>query len=74
MTWSSTAGRRVARWVVYLDGRKVRSLSNTGRTASRTLRRRINATGRHRWRVEGRRADGGRAMSATLTFRAVRGS
>jgi hypothetical protein len=74
LTWSSTAGRRVARWVVYLDGRKVRSLSNTGRTASRTLRRRINATGRHRWRVEGRRADGGRALSATLTFRAVRGS
>jgi hypothetical protein len=32
----------------------------------------VRAAGSHRWRVDGRRADGKRVMSATLAFRALR--
>ena len=78
LRWSATStrgastGPRVARWVVYLDGRRVRTLRAAGRRAATRLRHRVVTTGSHRWRVEGRTADGQRVLSAGLAFRATR--
>ena len=72
-TTSGTRGRSahatVARWVVYLDGRRVRTL-RAG--AAQKLRHRVRATGTHRWRVEARSADGRPVLTATRAFRVIR--
>ena len=69
LSWTTTGARSAAaRWVVYLDGRRVRTLAGS----ARQLRHRVRTTGAHRWRVEGRAADGRRTVSATLGFRVVR--
>jgi hypothetical protein len=71
LSWTARE-QQVARWVVYLGGRRVRTLTASTRRPARSLRRRVRAAGSHRWRVDGRRADGKRVMSATLAFRARR--
>ncbi|HEV2785184.1 MAG TPA: hypothetical protein VGV67_02250, partial [Solirubrobacteraceae bacterium] len=73
LSWTTSGARpQIVRWVVYLDGRRVRTLKATARQASQTLRHRVRVAGRHRWRVEGRGPDGRRVVSGALAFRVLR--
>ena len=77
LRWSTTGTRtarspKVTRWVVYLDGRRVRTLRATGAKRIQKLRHRVRTTGAHRWRVDGRAANGRRVLSASRAFRVLR--
>ena len=65
------ADDKVARWRVYLNGKRVRTL-RAGR--SRVLRKRMHYTGRYRWTVSGVGASGQTVVSASRGFRVVRRS
>ncbi|HWI08856.1 MAG TPA: hypothetical protein VNT54_15240, partial [Solirubrobacteraceae bacterium] len=69
--WRAKPMPHVRRWVVYLDGRRVRSVRARGSRTHR-LSRRVSSVGRHRWRIVGRDARGRRAISAVRSFRVVR--
>jgi subtilisin family serine protease len=65
LRWRATGAERVDRWRVSLDGHVVATLR-----ASRTrLARRIERSGRHRWRVVGLDADGIKLVAARRAMR-----
>ncbi|HVF76662.1 MAG TPA: S8 family peptidase [Solirubrobacteraceae bacterium] len=70
LRWRATADERVASWNVLLDGRRVAAVAKGKRSM---LRKRISRTGRHRWKVVGVDAGGAPVVSATRSFRVVRG-
>jgi hypothetical protein len=68
--WNETAAQDgVERWRIYLNDKRVRTL-RAGR--SRVMRKRMNRTGRYRWKVEGVDAGGRTVVSASRGFRVVR--
>jgi hypothetical protein len=62
------AGGEVARWRVYLNGRRIRTL---GATRARVFRTRIRRPGRYRWTVRGFDAAGDGVVSASAQTRVV---
>jgi beta-mannanase len=62
--WRPRNANAVVRWVVSLDGRRVRSLAAKARVA----RVHIAMAGRHRWTVSGRNAAGRTVVSTTRSF------
>ena len=70
LRWKLRSAAGVARWVVYLDGRRVLSVRER-RNRSHRYNRRVTALGRHRWRIEGLDAEGRRAIWAVRAFRVV---
>jgi len=68
--WSSMGAEDdVERWRVYLNGKRVRTLSAA---RSRVLRKTMRRPGRYRWTVRGVDADGSTIVSASRRFRVVR--
>ena len=65
--WQATPG--VARWTIYLHGRRAAERSSRD---PRVLRKRVHAPGAHRWKVTGRDAGGARIVSAARAFRVLR--
>jgi subtilisin family serine protease len=65
--WNA-AGTGVTRWRVSLDGRVVATVRG-GR--ARVARRLVTRPGRHRWRVVGFDAEGGKVVAATRAFRVL---
>ncbi len=66
--WKATNAAPVARWRVYLDGRRV-AIVRGRRTR---LSKRVRRAGTHRWKVVGADAHGRRVVVAARTFRVVR--
>ena len=66
--WRASGATEVATWRVLLDGRRVGTVANGERSL---LRKRVSATGRHRWKVVGLDAEGAPVVSAARSFRVV---
>jgi hypothetical protein len=67
--WRAAGAQRVTAWRVLLDGRRVGTVAAGRRSV---LRKRINRSGRHRWKVVGVDATGAEVVVATRSFRAVK--
>jgi len=67
--WKATRAASVKTWHTYLNGRRARVVSNH---KARVLRKRIVRSGKNRWTVVGRDADGDKVVSASKSFRAIR--
>lgn len=65
---AGAARRRVVRWRVLLDGKRVKTLSSR----KTLLRKRIGRPGTHRWKVVGVDAAGERVVVAARTFKVLR--
>jgi hypothetical protein len=64
--WTATkTGGSVARWRVYLNGKRLRTLASQ----ARILHKRINRAGQYRWTVRGFDAQGAQIVSASAAFR-----
>jgi subtilisin family serine protease len=70
LRWRASEDGRVASWKVLLDGRRVATVAKGKRSM---LRKRISRTGSHRWKVVGVDAKGASVVSASRSFRVVRG-
>ena len=66
--WTALDAADVHRWRVYLNGRRVRTLSSQ----ARILHKRITRAGQYRWTVKGYDARGTRVASASKAFRVAR--
>jgi hypothetical protein len=64
--WTATnTGGAIARWRVYLNGKRVRTLASQ----ARILHKRIDRAGEYRWTVRGYDAQGAQLVSASMAFR-----
>jgi hypothetical protein len=67
--WRATGAARVTRWLTYLNGSRVRTVSHK---APRIAQRYVGRPGRYRWKVVGRDGQGHTVVSASRAFRVVR--
>ncbi|HVF78852.1 MAG TPA: glycosyl hydrolase [Solirubrobacteraceae bacterium] len=69
--WRAVRPTVVRRWVIYLDGLRVHSVTSGGATTHR-LARRSTRIGTHRWDIVGHDAAGRHVVSGARSFRVVR--